>query len=265
MTIAVTLGGERFKRGLGLVASLPRTLRLSQDPFKAPADLMLVDGGAEWTDRAAVAIEAGIRTVVVLDPTPADPTSLADAADALGARVATVCSLTDLASLGPLRARLDDGFSEFVLDGSTDGRLDDLLFSHLRLLQSLGIEDLQMHAVARSGDAYIIEGTGRLGSTSRRLRLTGARGPGSARTCLIGHAGGATARLVWQAGTEARPAKVSFADADGLLVLPAIHEGGRRHGLRTILAGSDAAQDHAHLRQLRCLSDLLHSLLHNNR
>src|SRR6185369_15199799 len=56
MTITVTLAGERFERGLSLVASLPRTLRLSQDPIKAPADLVLVDGRAEWTARTAVAI-----------------------------------------------------------------------------------------------------------------------------------------------------------------------------------------------------------------
>lgn len=255
MTRTVALLSERPGWGRGLVASLPRSLCLARGDNAA--DVALVDGAPGWMARAMTAMAQGTRDLLVLDPTPADPTALADAADKAGARVAFASALADHPAVAGLRDRLDESFAELVLDGTGDEGLDSLLFGHLQLLHALGVGDLRLEAIAQTPAAYLVEGEGMLAGTWRRLRLTGASGPAAARTTLSAHAPAATARLLWQAGADARPAQVSLADAGGLMVLPAIHEGGHRHALRNILAQGPNAS----VRDLGDLRTLLDQLI----
>jgi hypothetical protein len=258
MTKTVALLSEQPGWGRGLVASLPLSLRLAHGPV---ADLALVDGASGWTARALSAIAHGTRSVIVLEPTPADPTALADAADQRGAHVALASALADHPALDGLRDLLDASFAELVLDTSGSDSLDAQLFAQLRLLRALGLQDLRLSAIGRTPAAYLIEGEGLLDSIPRRLRLTGARGASVARTTLTAHAPTATARLLWQSGAEARPAQVSLTDPTGSHQLPAIHEGGHRHIVRNIIARGAGPVTTASVRDLRELCTLLTTLM----
>lgn len=263
MTRTVALASERAGWGRGLVASLPRALRLVRGDGEA-ADILLIDGAGEWVVRAARVLAQGGRQLVVVEPGPVDPAALAglaDAVDRAGADVALIEALPDNPALAAFRDRLDPGFGELVLDGADDEGIQGLLLTQLRLLRALGFRDLRLTAAAATSTAYLIDGEGRLNEAVRRLRLTGAAGARPARIEITAYADTAMARLWWSGGTEARPVEVMLADAAGLLQLPAIHEGGHRHGLRAMLALPETSRGSAPLRALADDAALLRSLL----
>lgn len=263
-TRTVALASMRAGWGRELVASLPRSLRRVDDSV---ADLVLVDGAPGWTALAKQALAQGARTLVVIEPTIVDLaslTKLADAIDLAGADIALVSALADSAAPASLCDLLDATFGELVLDGTQSGSLAGLLLTQLRLLRAVGLDDLRLTTAAVTPAAFIIEGEGQIEGIERRIRLTGSVGAGPARIALNAHAGAATARLSWRGDAAARPVDVSLADATGLRTLPAIHEGGHRHALRSLRPAPDAPRGslalHCFSRDLHLLQELLGAL-----
>jgi len=262
-TRTVGLASRRAGWGRELVASLPRSLRRTNDGM-LPADIMLVDGVPGWTIAAMQTLAQGVRALVVVEPGFVDPdelAALADAVDEAGADLTLVDALADSAALAGFRNLLDDSFGELVVDGARADCRSGLLLAQLRVLRALGLEGLQLTMIDATCAAIIIEGEGRLGPATLRLRLSGAVGAGPKRLAVTAHAAAATARLSWRGGTAARPVEVTLANVAGIRTLPAIHEGGHRRGLRALLASTRAPSGSAALRAFGRDLDLLRVLL----
>lgn len=240
-TVALVTAREGW--GCGLVASLPRSLRLARDG--EVAQVVLVDGASGWTDRARTVVAGGAARVAVVEPVvdePADVAALAEAVERGGVDFALFEALPDNPALAGLCDRLADGLDEVVIDGEA-AALEVVLFAQVRLLRALGFEGLRLESAGVSTHAFILDGDGRLGGSLLRLRLTGVMGAAPARMALTVHGAAAAVRLEWQDGAEARPVEIAIADAAGLLRLPAIHEGGHRHALRSWLHERGARAD----------------------
>lgn len=234
----------------GLVASLPRSLRRTE--HAAAAQLAMVDGRDDWPQNTSALLAGGAKRIAFVEPGIANLDALAalpDAIDAADADCAVLEALAGNPAVAGLRDILTRGFGELVLDGRDPQGLAALLLRHIRLLRACGTTQLHLKTLAATEGAFLIDGSAHLAGTEIRLRLTGAKGHDAPYASLTAHAADATARLVWHGGAEARPAQVSLADEAGLRCLPALHEGGHRHGLRAFLA----AQKNTGSAQMRAL------------
>ncbi|MFY7835694.1 MAG: hypothetical protein ACOVQ0_05375 [Novosphingobium sp.] len=249
---AVALVSSEEGWAQGLVASLPRSLRRVEQP--AAARLVLVDGRDDWQQSVSALLADGAKQIALVEPGMADLDAVAalpDAIEAAGADCTVLEALAGNPAIAGLRNILTHGFGELVLDGCNPQRLDAVLQRHIRLLRASGVTQLNLKAFAVTSSAFLIDGSAQMAGAQVRLRLTGAKGHDAPYTSLIAHAADATARLVWCGGAEARPVEVSLADASGLRQLPALHEGGHRHGLRALLAGQETTGS----AQMRALID----------
>lgn len=219
-----------------LVASLPRSLRKTDTV--STADLVLVDGEGQWPQRLSASLAQGARKLVLVEPGYADPAavrSVIDAANAVAADCTIVEALPDSPALEGFRNLLATGFDEMVIFASGPISLDGMALMHLRLLRALNCKTLQFNRPASVTQAFVVDGSAKLGTADMRLRLSGSLAPDPARLSVAAYSGGSTAHLEWSGGAEADPIKVGLADSSGLRLLPAMHEGGHRQGLRTIL------------------------------
>lgn len=261
MTRTIALNSARTEWGRELVASLPRSVGLVEGPV---ADIALIDGTDDWTATAMRALDRGARTLMVVEPGPVDPaalSTLADAVDAAGADVRIGSALAEHAAMAGFRDLIDDSFGELVVDGQGGDGLTATCLLQLRLLRAAGIDNLRLTAIAATQAAFLIEGEGRSGGVTRRLRMTGAMGIGPVRVRIVAHGDGATARLSWRGDAAARPVEVSLADASGLRTLPTIYESGQRTALRALLASTGAGGGSAALRGFHLDLVQLHELL----
>lgn len=258
---AVALVSSQQGWAQGLVASLPRSLRRTER--LAAAQLVMVDGRDDWPQTVASLLATGVQSIALVEPCLADlgaTTALADAIDAAGADCAVLEALAGNPALDGLRDVLTRGFGELVLDGCDPQGAVPALLRHIRLLRACGATHLHLEALAITDSAFLIDGKAQMAGAEVRLRLSGAKGHDAPCASLTAHAGDATARLVWHGGAEARPAQVSLADASGLRCLPALHEGGHRHGLRAFLTGrknTGSAQMRALIDDLATVQKLL--------
>ncbi|MCY1672069.1 hypothetical protein OVA07_13765 [Novosphingobium sp. SL115] len=239
-SLAVALVSSQQGWAQGLVASLPRSLRCTE--HAAAAQLAMVDGRDDWPQTVASLLAADAQSIALVEPCLTHlgaTTALVAAIDAAGADCAVLEALASNPALVGLRDVLTRGFGELVLDGRDPQGAPPVLLRHIRLLRACGATNLHLKALAVTDSAFLIDGQAQMAGAEVRLRLTGVQGHDVPCASLTAHAADATARLVWHGGAEARPAQVSLADASGLRCLPAMHEGGHRHGLRALLADQE--------------------------
>ncbi|NBC35448.1 hypothetical protein GTZ99_02625 [Novosphingobium sp. FSY-8] len=231
--------------GRACVASFPRSLRLAEQVTPG-LDLVIVEGGQDWTAPTAHAIQSGTGHILVVDPglvPMAAIETLIALADAQGAHVQLVSALADTAAVAQLRGLLTQDHGEIVIHATpdrNDSALVAVLLRQLWLARALGLDVSGMATIGRTAASFIIEGKAARGGAEHVLRLTGAA---SSRHCamhLTAFAPEATLRLAWQGGADARPVDLSVADSQGLRQLPAIHHGGFRQALLAALDGAEA-------------------------
>lgn len=236
----------------GLVATLPRSLRGSGN--LSTADLVLIDGQGDWPARISRALAQGARNLVLAEPCYTEVVAVSSVIDAIndaGANCTIIEALPDNPAIEGFRDFLSAGFGELVVTASGPVSLAGMALAQIRLLRALKCHELTCENSAVLAQAFVTDGTAKIGDTFIRLRLSGTAAPSPARLDASAFSGSATARLAWTGGTEASPVDASLADAAGLRVMPALHEGGLRLGLRTILRntgsspGSGALRDFA--------------------
>ena len=226
---ALTLSAEPGVRTA--LASLPITLALAA----GDADLHALDGGRGWTERAAAAIAAGARGILVVRPSTEPRAALT----ALAERAAGIPIVLDTrwrhnAAVGVAAERfgaLTAGSSlleaSAVVAAETD--VDDAMRDLAVLAQATAGPVGELRSVGAWPGRRVA--MGRVGALAVRLSVDVTRaGAGSARLRALGENGGVD---LWvpDAGT-ARAAQLTVTDPSGCVLLPTRYESAHRAALR---------------------------------
>lgn len=89
---SVSVEGDRTLQAIvgAVLSSLPRTYSRLEGAVRAPVDVVAVAGGGEWADAAVQAIDAGVRGVIVIEPSPVALPGVDRLAEKAGAQRAVV-------------------------------------------------------------------------------------------------------------------------------------------------------------------------------
>ncbi|MCB5292123.1 hypothetical protein [Arthrobacter sp. SO3] len=247
-----------------VIASLPASFTPATDPATAAPEVTAVAGHEGWTGRAAEAIRAGSRGVVVSDPAAEDPTALAQTAAASGAVVVLdqrwAGNPAIAASHDAARAVIAAAVADCVLlDSVAYGAPGDdplaLLAEHLAALLQTGVEPDGLRVIQRSGHGYTLVGKLANGAPAALQGITTASVPATATISFLTSAGRADITVPDPAA--AWPAEIRSVTAEGATTLPTIYESAHRHSWRRIRQLLQAGESSTDLQQFAALTSLI--------
>jgi len=257
--LKLALDSERPEWARALVASLPASLRLA--PAEG-ADFGLVDAGAAWPLRAEAMVACGIKRVLVVEPTMADPDAvqrLSEVANERGAMIRFGEGFAGNPALTGFRSWLTEDIVLLTATGHGEADVASLLLQQLRLARAAIFSAERVEDAVITTGAAIVTLAGDLDGRPGILRMNVCRTEAvAAQHRLLAHGPVVTASLTVHDGWNAREAEAAFADSDGLQVRPSIYESAHRAALRALLdeqaqAGEDLqlwAKDAAFVRAL---------------
>lgn len=233
------------------LATLPVSFRAQAEGMFGAA--VLIEGDSDWPDRAATAIDAGARALIIIDPGMAD----ADAVLALAGRADQAGAVVELAERyagDPTLLRHRADLAEHLAATST------ILISQLgdfatpaqaaldmaRTLRALG-QSLRVTHIWQAGYAVVVRGT------SGDKLFEGIATAGSAgRAQQIDALGfGRTLRMSLRGDGSARPSDLRLANGKGERKLPQVFESvDRAAWQRALTAVRAGATESSSLREL---------------
>lgn len=231
--------------GRSLVASLPRSLRRVDS---SDADISLIDGRGDWVARARARLNPGCHAVLLIDPDFADASAIAELAQDVE-QCGACCIVSEQFAGHPgvagYRDWLTQDFGTITLESVSPNTPKATVFAQLRLLRACGLAVTAFDTVTRNSVTCLIEADVLSGERRVHIRLSATQSSaGKARHRMTAYASASMARLELAQGGEAQPATASLFSAEGVQILPSIHESAHRHHLRALLAGerSDGAE-----------------------
>jgi len=253
MTLSLTIATE----APGLQQRLRKTLATLPLSYRAPADsaaasVMLIAGDGDWAARAAAAIDAGARGIIIADPgiTDADAIlTLADRAEQAGA----VVELAERYAGDPtlLRHRADlvqhlAATSTILMSQVGDFATPaDAALDMVRTAHALG-QPLTLTHVWQASHAVVVRGTA--GEKLFEGMATMGRGGAGQRIDALGF--GRTLRLALRGDGSASPSDLRIANAKGERKLSPVYESVERAALLRAHAALNGGQSTSqHLRQ----------------
>ncbi|HEX9087586.1 MAG TPA: hypothetical protein VF867_08685 [Arthrobacter sp.] len=225
----------------GAVAAVIASLPVSFAPATATPDVTAVAGHAGWTRRAAEAILAGSRGVVVSDPAAEDTGALAATANAGGAVVVLdqrwAGNPALAASHDAAHAMIATALQDCVLlDSVAYGAPGDdplvLLADQLAAVLQAGVDLDGLRVVQRSDHGYTLVGRLANGAPAALQGITTASVPATATISILTSTGRVDITL--PDPSAAWPAEVRSVTAAGAASLPTIFESAHRHSWRRI-------------------------------
>ena len=267
MSPALTVHTTSEAETAGAVAAVVASLPVSFAPATAAPDVTAVAGHTGWTGRAAEAIRAGSRGVVVSDPVAEDPEALAGTAAASGAVVVLdqrwAGNPALAASHDAARAVIADALADCVLlDSVAYGAPGDepltLLAGHLAAVLQSGIDLDQLKVVQRSANGYTLVGKLANGAPAALHGITTASVPATATISLLTSTGRADITL--PDPSAAWPAEIRSVTPAGATSLPTFYESARRHSWRRIRRQLETGGPSTDLRQFAALTALIAQL-----
>lgn len=248
----------------GAVAAVIASLPVSFAPATAAPDVTAVAGHAGWTGRAAEAIRAGSRGVVVADPAAEDPAALAATADASGAVVVldqrwagnpALAASHDAARTVIATALKDCVLLDSVAYGAPGEDPLALLTGHLAAVLQTGVDLDGLRVVQRSAHGYTLVGKLANGAPVALQGITTASVPATATISFLTSTGRADISLPDPAA--AWPAEIRSVTAEGATALPTIYESAHRHSWRRIRQLLQAGGPSIDLQQFAALTLLI--------
>ncbi|WJL96765.1 hypothetical protein QSU92_06210 [Microbacterium sp. ET2] len=249
---SVSVEGDRTLQAIvgAVLSSLPRTYSRLEGAVRAPVDVVAVAGGGEWADAAVQAIDAGVRGVIVIEPSPVALPGVDRLAEKAGAQRAVVRLARrwagDPAVVPFSRARAVGGGTTLVdsrieLPGGV--RPGPAAVAQIDLVQTALKGTVEIESAVFLEDSYVA--TGRLvrGAHSDLLLLSGAssmpfRHRASVRELLLE----GRRSLAIGDGETARAAVASVGDREGTRILPPVYETGYRAAWRALAADLDESR-----------------------
>ncbi|MET3951306.1 hypothetical protein [Arthrobacter sp. UYEF36] len=263
LTVHTTSGAETAGAIAAVIASLP----VSFAPASGAPDVTAVAGHAGWTGRAAEAILAGSRGVVVSGPVAEDPAALAGTAARRGAVIVLdqrwAGNPALAASHDAARAVISAALADCVLlDSVAYGAPDDdpivLLTEHLAAVLQSGVAVDGLKVVQRSANGYTVVGKLANGAPAALQGITTASVPATATISLLNSTGRADITL--PDPSAAWPAEICSVTAAGATTLPTIYESAHRHSWRRIRRLLEAGGPSTDLQQFAALTSLIDRL-----
>lgn len=251
----------------GAVAAVIASLPVSFAPATAAPDVTAVAGHTGWTGRAAEAIRAGSRGVVVSDPVAEDPADLAGTAAASGAVVVLDQRWAGNPALAvshdAARAVIADALADCVLldsvaYGAPGGDPLTLLADQLAAVLQSGIDLDGLKVVQRSANGYTLVGKLANGAPAALQGITTASVPATATISLLTSTGRVDITL--PDPSAAWPAEIRSVTPAGATTLPTIYESAHRHSWRRIRRQLEAGGPSTDLRQFAALTSLIDRL-----
>ncbi|HSN36434.1 MAG TPA: hypothetical protein VLT34_08810 [Arthrobacter sp.] len=260
LTVHTTPEAETAGSVAAVIASLP----VSFAPATAAPDVTAVAGHTGWTGRAAEAIRAGSRGVVVSDPVAEDPEALAGTAAASGAVVVldqrwagnpALAATHDAARAVIAAALADCVLLDSVAYGAPGDEPLTLLANHLAAVLQSGIDLDGLRVVQRSTNGYTLVGKLANGAPAALQGITTASVPATATISLLTSTGRADITL--PDPSAAWPAEIRSVTPAGATTLPTIYESAHRHSWRRIRRQLEAGGPSTDLRQFAALTALI--------
>ncbi|HSO89568.1 MAG TPA: hypothetical protein VLR70_00275 [Arthrobacter sp.] len=251
----------------GAVAAVIASLPVSFAPASAAPEVTAVAGQAGWTRRAAEAILAGSRGVVVAAPVAEDPAALAGTAAASGAVVVLdqrwAGNPALAASHDAARAVISAALADCVLlDSVAYGAPDEdplvLLAEHLAAVLQSGIAIDGLKVAQRSANGYTVVGKLANGAPAALQGITTDSVPATAAISLLTSTGRADITL--PDPSAAWPAEIRSVTAAGATTLPTSYESAHRHSWRRIRRQLEAGGPSTDLQQFAALTSLIDRL-----
>jgi hypothetical protein len=264
MTERLSVGGSPALAGLltSLAATLPRSVRLIEEPGGPGAAVQLLDGRQPWARQALECMKNGAQWTIVVDPGEEEPDrvhALADIIEEGGPVLAFSDPFTDNPALPHFREQLSKAVNSCNMQAWTTGGLREAVLVQLRLARAFDIHDLAVRDVCLVPRSCLLTLPGKRHDTAFSLRtLITSSTAMSPRHILRFHGSEAMASLTLFGAETARPAEAMIVNAHGELRLPTIYETAHRSVLRG-LAGR-AGMTPAAVRDFAADIDLLRSL-----
>lgn len=263
LSVHTTPGAETT----GAVAAVISSLPVSFAPASGAPDVTAVAGHAGWTGRAAAAIRAGARGVVVSDPVAEDPGALTETAAGSGAVVVLdqrwAGNPALAASHDAARAVISAALADCVLlDSVAYGAPGDepmaLLADQLAAVLQAGVDVRQLKVIQRSTNGYTVVGKLANGAPAALQGITTASVPATASISLLTSTGRTDITL--PDPSAAWPAQIRSVTPAGATVLPTIYESAHRHSWRRLRSQLEAGGPSPDLHQFSALTSLLDRL-----
>lgn len=229
-------------RSYALASSAEASANAGKSPLE-PGSVAAVCSGDDWTGHVAVAIAAGYRAVIVIDPGGDDPDMVQRlAADSAEAAVPVVLARrwASNPALAAERVRElpDELGTRLLIDSQVNfagPSLRDALCAQFDVLQALYGEPVTIESWSSGDVAYVVAGRLDPAGQDTPVQLVGARttaAPGGVRVReLLSHG---TRTLRFFDGDSARPGEVVLSGPAGQLQRPTIYETGYRAALLTL-------------------------------
>ncbi|KUM36778.1 hypothetical protein [Arthrobacter sp. EPSL27] len=225
-----------------VIASLPVSFAPHPaTPASAAPDVTAVAGHAGWTRRAAEAILAGSRAVVVTAPAAEDPQALAVVAEENGAAVVLDQRWAGSPALAPshdaARAVVTEALEDAVLLDSVaicapgEDPLT-LMADHLAAVLQSGVDLDGLKVVQRSSSGYTLAGKLPNGAPAALQGIATASVPAAATISILTSTGRTDITL--PDPSAAWPAEVRSVTASGSTTLPTIYESAHRRSWRRV-------------------------------
>lgn len=266
--MSTALSAHAAPEAEGTVAAVIASLPVSFSPHPAvpsstAPDVTAVAGHSGWTRRAAEAILAGSRGVVVTAPAAEDPRALAVVAEENRAAVVLDrrwAGSPALATSHAARAAVAEALADAVLLDSvaicTPG--EDplaLMADHLAAVLQSGVDLDSLTVVQRSSNGYTLAGKLPNGAPAALQGITTASVPAAAKISILTSTGRTDITL--PDPSAAWPAEVRSVTASGSTTLPTIYESAHRHSWRRVRRLLETGGPSTDLQQFAALSSLL--------
>lgn len=253
MTVPLSIAADKpqlQQRLARTLATLPQSFR-AQDKSAVPL-AVLVAGDADWTARAALAIDAGARAVIIADPGIAEPgavRALAEQADKAGA----VVELAERYAGDPTLLRHRADLIQHLAATSTIlisqvGDFATPAHATLDMVRTIGALGQSLRVTHRWQTAHAVVVRGTIGDKLfEGIATAGGTGIGQ-RLDALGF--GRTLRMSLRGDGSARPSDLHVANAKGERKLPQVFESvDRAAWQRALVAVRSGRADSSALRQ----------------
>ncbi|NQX13247.1 hypothetical protein HQQ80_16600 [Microbacteriaceae bacterium VKM Ac-2855] len=243
---ALTVHAEPDVRHSGAIDSVVASLPVSLAPSAGSADIVAVGGESGWPARAAAALEAGARGILVIEPTAADVDALAaSAGDRPVVLDRAFAGNPGIAAATPAIAALDEAaLLEARVTVPVAADLDAALLGQLALVRASGSPVVEARVVTRDTHGYTVRGRLADGRAALLTAVASDARASSAALRLIGATSAVEIELPTPAA--ARPARTTVSTAEGATLLPTEYETAHRatwRRLRDLLITGGTAAD----------------------
>lgn len=249
----------------GAVGAVVASLPVSFAPAGSRPDVVALAGTAGWTGRAAEAVRAGARGVVVTDPVAEDPAALAATAAEAGTAVvldqawAGNPALAEPAARNAIAGALADAvLLDSVAWGAPGTDPEVLLTRQLAAVLACGVELSGLRVIQRSANGYTVLGSLPGGAPAALQGITTSAVPATATVSVLTSSGRADINL--PEASAGWPAEVRSVTSAGAATFPTIYESAHRHSWRRLRAAIDSGVPEADLERFAALTALVGQL-----